>query len=77
VFHQIHCLNQLRKEIHLSYYFTNSPSELRINHRNHCVHLLLQVLMCQADAGLIFHKWVHNEHLPDPKTRPFSDFNTV
>ncbi|ETS85648.1 hypothetical protein PFICI_03673 [Pestalotiopsis fici W106-1] len=77
VFHQIHCLNQLRKEVYAEYYFTSPANDLRIGHRNHCIHMILQVLMCNADTGLIFHNWVHNSDLPAPQTRAFADFNTI
>lgn len=80
VFHQIHCLNELRKEMFRDYYYgdtaaTASPTnELRLSHKTHCIHLLLQALMCSADVGIVTHNWVRNEKLSDPKTRPFPDF---
>jgi hypothetical protein len=79
VFHQIHCLNELRKEIYSDYYYGehNIPSALHREHKKHCVHMLLQNLMCHADVEVIPHYWVHNEKIPDPKTRPFPDFNVV
>jgi hypothetical protein len=39
--------------------------------------MLLQALMCSADVGIITHNCVHNENIPDPKTRPMPDFNVV
>lgn len=78
VFHQIHCLNELRKEMHHDYYYDGKPaSELHHHHKAHCVHMLLQALMCSADVGIITHNWVHNERIEEPKTRPMSDFNVV
>lgn len=59
------------------YYGQNEPDEKRLSHKTHCVHLLLQTLMCSADVGIITHNWVHVERLKEPKTRPYPDFNVV
>jgi hypothetical protein len=78
VFHQIHCLNELRKEVFRDYYYDQAEAdERRLSHKMHCIHMLLQVLMCSADVGIITHNWVHSEKLQEPKTRPFPDFNVV
>ncbi|KUJ24497.1 uncharacterized protein LY89DRAFT_634620 [Mollisia scopiformis] len=78
VFHQIHCLNELRKEIYHDYYYPDQqPDELHREHKNHCIHMILQNLMCHADLEIITHNWVHNDLIPEPKTRPFPDFNVV
>ncbi|KAH8171035.1 hypothetical protein LIA77_09816 [Sarocladium implicatum] len=76
VFHQIHCLNELRKEVHVDYYYGGRQrDELRTSHVGHCIHMLLQQLMCAADVGIITHYWLHDEDYADPKTRPFPDFS--
>jgi hypothetical protein len=77
VFHQIHCLNELRKEIYYDHYYAQPPSALHRDHKSHCIHMLLQSLMCHADLDIITHNWVHNDHISDPKERPFPDFNMV
>ncbi|KAG5912832.1 hypothetical protein E4U53_005132 [Claviceps sorghi] len=77
VFHQIHCLNELRKEMYYDYYYQTPPDELHRSHKSHCLHMLLQSLMCTADVGVVTHNWVHNEHVPEPKTRLMPDFNVV
>jgi len=98
VFHQIHCLNELRKEIDFDYYYagksrgpqpdksssdhhdhlqTHRSDDLHQAHKRHCVHMLLQALMCSADVGIITHNWVHNEDIAPPKTRPMPDFNVI
>src|SRR3569833_3693575 len=51
VFHQIHCLNELRKEMDYEYYYKSPPDELHKSHKRHCIHMLLQSLMCSADVG--------------------------
>jgi hypothetical protein len=77
VFHQIHCLNELRKEIYYDHYYAQPPSALHRDHKSHCIHMLLQNLMCHADLDIITHNWVHNDQISDPKERPFPDFNLV
>ena len=77
VFHQIHCLNELRKEMDYEYYYKSPPDELHKSHKRHCIHMLLQSLMCSADVGIITHNWVRNENIPEPKIRPMPDFNVV
>ncbi|KAK4447006.1 hypothetical protein QBC34DRAFT_427803 [Podospora aff. communis PSN243] len=74
VFHQIHCLNELRNEMYPDYYHISHPTELHLAHRAHCIHMLLQALMCNADVGIITHNWVHDERYSEPKTRAFPDF---
>lgn len=78
VFHQIHCLNELRKEIYKDYYYSGDHlSEVHQSHKAHCIHMLLQALTCTSDVGIITHNWVHNERIREPKTRPMADFNVV
>jgi len=77
VFHQIHCLNELRKEMFYDYYYDSPRNQLHTSYKSHCVHMLLQTLMCNADVGVITHEWVHDEKYFEPKTRPFPDFSTV
>ncbi|GAO20061.1 hypothetical protein UVI_02045890 [Ustilaginoidea virens] len=80
VFHQIHCLNELRKEMHRGYYYGgkgDGGDELRRAHKSHCVHMLLQALACRADVGIVTHNWVRNEGIAEPKTRLMPDFSTV
>lgn len=87
VFHQIHCLNELRKEIHFGYYYGNDsrlnqdhlPGD-HVEHKKHCIHMLLQNLMCHADVDIITHNWVHYDDVNQPNrpyAEPFADFNTV
>ena len=77
VFHQIHCLNELRKEMFYDHYYSGERDELHVAHKMHCLHMVLQSLMCSADAGIIQHNWVRSEKVSEPKIRPFPDFNTV
>ncbi|KAK0509233.1 hypothetical protein JMJ35_008604 [Cladonia borealis] len=72
VFHQIHCLNELRKEMHYQYYYGDSPrTALHDAHKKHCLHILLQNLMCQGNVDVITHDWV------ETTARPYADFNIL
>ncbi|OJJ42008.1 hypothetical protein ASPZODRAFT_126244 [Penicilliopsis zonata CBS 506.65] len=90
VFHQIHCLNELRKEIWFDYYYgdnqdlskTSNSSFRRshLDHKSHCIHMLLQTLMCHADVDIITHNWVHYNDINQPSrpyAEPFADFNMI
>ncbi|KAI0009997.1 hypothetical protein F4779DRAFT_639808 [Xylariaceae sp. FL0662B] len=77
VFHQIHCLNVLRKALitNYDYYWGRKwgfepPLDFK-THLRHCTSLLLQGLMCHADVEVITHEW--NEEQP----WPFPDFGVV
>ncbi|MCJ1391221.1 hypothetical protein MMC18_004083 [Xylographa bjoerkii] len=75
VVHQLHCLNFLRKATHQDYYqsraleFQDPPHTVRV-HLDHCIEMLRQFLMCNADAGLYTHRWIENY------PRPYPNFNT-
>jgi hypothetical protein len=76
VLHEIHCLNALRKEIFYESYYeakygpkfangTGPPLGFKI-HSSHCIYLLLQNLMCNANLDVITYNWIDGEHLPFP-----------
>lgn len=77
VFHQIHCLNMLRKALvtNYDYYWGRRwgfapPLDFR-THLRHCTSVLLQGLMCHADAEVITHEWREDQPWP------FPDFGVV
>jgi hypothetical protein len=74
VFHQIHCLDALRREAHYHYYYgdkwpDHNTSELHKVHLSHCIYILLQNLMCQSNVGVYTHIWV------DASYNAFPDFS--
>ncbi|KAK1759778.1 hypothetical protein QBC47DRAFT_338200 [Echria macrotheca] len=77
VFHQIHCLNTLRKHLvfNYPYYFPPSSSSSSSSHQfaelhvSHCVETLLENLMCTANVDLYTHFWM------DAQEHAFPDFN--
>ncbi|CAN8099971.1 unnamed protein product [Discula destructiva] len=74
VFHQIHCLDALRREAHFDHYYgqkypnLNATNNLHKAHLSHCVYYLLQNIMCQASVDVYTHVWT------DTLMQPFPDF---
>ncbi|KAH8881130.1 hypothetical protein GQ53DRAFT_832661 [Thozetella sp. PMI_491] len=78
VFHQLHCLNSLRRRVYSQYYFSEehhhhaeswTPGDgLTIDeiHINHCVDILAQALRCSGNVALVSMHWMENEHYPFP-----------
>ncbi|KAI0865156.1 hypothetical protein F4860DRAFT_462515 [Xylaria cubensis] len=79
--HQMHCLNVIRQAYHWDYYakpensrwaewMLDRPITVKV-HINHCFEMLRQLIMCNADMGVISHHWVKD--IQDP----YADFNQV
>ncbi|KAE9374151.1 hypothetical protein N431DRAFT_464439 [Stipitochalara longipes BDJ] len=74
VFHQLHCVDLLRKSIHREYYnehegsFAGAPEAVVMEH---CVETLRQTLMCHGDMSLLTYNWVEGRDMPYP------NFNTI
>lgn len=71
VLHQIHCLSALRRDVYFSHYFGEKypngvPSELHRVHSDHCIYVLLQSLMCNANLDVITLDWVEGQKHPFP-----------
>ncbi|KAI9150856.1 Cyclochlorotine biosynthesis protein O [Paramyrothecium foliicola] len=68
VFHLIHCLDAVRKWIHYDHYhlakFGKNPPPEFMNHKNHCLHMLLENLLCQSSTDIITHNWRETYHVP-------------
>ncbi|KAI9803591.1 MAG: hypothetical protein M1825_001934 [Sarcosagium campestre] len=74
-FHQLHCVNLIRQYTYKEYYQDRSssfkdPPELLRTHVDHCLEMLRQKLMCDADVGVITYNWV------EIRDQPWPDFNT-
>ena len=65
VFHQIHCLNSLRKAAFHEHYHPPTGA-LQVQHLKHCLHMLVQNLMCSANVDLITHNWIETQRHPFP-----------
>ncbi|OGM44990.1 hypothetical protein ABOM_005775 [Aspergillus bombycis] len=75
VFHQLHCVNMLRKATNMDYYLSRideweDGKTLRY-HLDHCIDMLRQKLMCDPDVGMVTYVWAKGWK------QPFPDFNTI
>ncbi|KAK0119402.1 hypothetical protein ONS95_010854 [Cadophora gregata] len=99
VFHQLHCLNELRKLTYPDYYhsFPNSTSQSGHDHAHghharsrysklwqihigHCVDILMQNIMCNANTDLITLQWMEKQDNPFPDfsiNHQCRDFNVL
>ncbi|KAI1807925.1 hypothetical protein F4811DRAFT_503743 [Daldinia bambusicola] len=84
VFHQLHCLNLLRKNVYREYYpplggDTSAEMEDPTGHLDHCIEALRQFVMCQGDVGVIsFDVLGENELWPNYSTaRTCRNFNSI
>lgn len=64
IFHQIHCLDALRREAYFEYYYSksypsgwNDTTEMHRLHLSHCVEYLLRSVVCQASTDVYTHVW--------------------
>ncbi|KAG0649702.1 hypothetical protein D0Z07_3765 [Hyphodiscus hymeniophilus] len=76
VFHKIHCIDVLRREARYDHYFgekwprdAGGPPRSHSIHVAHCIHVLLQDAMCDANTDPFVHYWV------DVGEEPFPDFS--
>lgn len=70
VFHLLHCLDMLRKEISYEHYyfplFGNNPDAQHTAHITHCVDILAQFIKCQSPVDMILFNWVEGWDQPFP-----------
>ena len=70
VYHQIHCLNSLRRIIYRSYYneTMSDPEDMGLPeiHVNHCIDILLQAIQCSGNVNLMTYRWVAGQEYPQP-----------
>ncbi|ORY61763.1 uncharacterized protein BCR38DRAFT_526072 [Pseudomassariella vexata] len=79
VYHQLHCLNSLRRIAYGEYYNTTGASashgggyhhsqkgEMYEVHINHCVDMLMQTIQCSGNMNLITMHWVAEQAYPFP-----------
>ncbi|KAF2025185.1 hypothetical protein EK21DRAFT_104136 [Setomelanomma holmii] len=74
VFHHLHCLDKLRREISYKHYHEAKEgpypgSELHEAHINHCLDVLSQALRCTGSVDMVTFNWVEGHRMPQP------DFN--
>ncbi|KAG8424316.1 hypothetical protein J3458_001119 [Metarhizium acridum] len=61
VFHHLHCLKNIYHALNPSYYHLDKlqGSELAMHkeHTDHCMHMLMDAVMCQGDTTVLTMKW--------------------
>ncbi|EPE07010.1 hypothetical protein F503_03437 [Ophiostoma piceae UAMH 11346] len=86
VFHQVHCLNMLRKSLITNYdYYYGEVLGFRAElfhetHLKHCTSILLQSIMCHGDVGVYTHVWREGNPVPWPDfgiNRQCRDYNAL
>lgn len=74
VYHQLHCLNTLRRIAYGGYYNESKAGEHHHSqkgemyevHINHCVDMLMQTIQCSGNVNLITMHWVAEQDYPFP-----------
>lgn len=70
VYHQLHCLNTLRKIAYPDYYDNpthfDPKSKMHAIHVNHCVDILMQAIQCSGNVNFITMHWVETQTYPFP-----------
>ncbi|KAF1967880.1 hypothetical protein BU23DRAFT_374141, partial [Bimuria novae-zelandiae CBS 107.79] len=69
VIHQLHCLDALRKFMHLTAYPNMMAMEKWDVHRDHCLDSIWQSLMCSADVSAISFIWDEGRGFTLPDAR--------
>ncbi|OLN92257.1 hypothetical protein CCHL11_01310 [Colletotrichum chlorophyti] len=71
VFHNIHCLDYVRKAVYSDYYYPNGTDDnpLHMHHVAHCIMVLFEHLTCFGDPSVYLFRW------QDELDRPVGDTN--
>ncbi|KAK0106674.1 hypothetical protein ONS96_004294 [Cadophora gregata f. sp. sojae] len=83
--HKIHCLNRIRKDVYFDYYWKDkfpdgNATDLHKSHTDHCIYILLQSLMCDANTDFVPYAWYDIYDHPHPDfmvNRKCGDFDGV
>ncbi|KAF3012432.1 hypothetical protein E8E14_011432 [Neopestalotiopsis sp. 37M] len=68
VFHQLHCLDYIRKALYPEYYGQEDDNDrLYMMHVEHCIDYVRQALMCLADSTPVRLEWRKESHFLIPK----------
>ncbi|KAI0153413.1 hypothetical protein BJ166DRAFT_616593 [Pestalotiopsis sp. NC0098] len=66
VYHELHCLNMLRRQIYRDWYPDRHTMEKQLEHADHCIDALRQALMCHGDIALMTYDWIDDYRWPWP-----------
>ncbi|KAH8812721.1 hypothetical protein F5884DRAFT_786191 [Xylogone sp. PMI_703] len=54
VYHQMHCLNRIRKSFYPDKFFPNDSPKMIEFHKNHCFDMIRQSILCHGDVALVY-----------------------
>ncbi|KAH8597064.1 hypothetical protein B0O99DRAFT_541572 [Bisporella sp. PMI_857] len=85
VFHHLHCLDKLRKEISYAHYWEKEEGPapggaMHEAHTSHCIDVLAQALRCTGSVDMITYNWVEGRSmmLPDfENNKVCRDFDAI
>lgn len=66
VFHEIHCLNEIRKQVYRDDYPDWHFEHAQLDHVDHCLDIILQGVMCHGDITLQTFTWKDDYRWPWP-----------
>ncbi|KAK5997739.1 Transacylase cctO-like protein [Cladobotryum mycophilum] len=69
VFHELHCLNVVREQVYREYYPDKHSKAKQLEHADHCIDMLRQVLMCHGDIAVQTFGWRDDYRWPWPNFR--------
>ncbi|KAK0625826.1 hypothetical protein B0T14DRAFT_421374, partial [Immersiella caudata] len=69
VFHQVHCLNQVRKALYPEYYPPTQSGRVNKLHWEHCLDYVRQAIMCNADISPVTSTWYETAQTFGPNFR--------
>ncbi|KAJ5593540.1 hypothetical protein N7537_010444 [Penicillium hordei] len=63
VFHQLHCLNMVRKRVWSTEVYLSEDELMGIEHIDHCIDTIRQSLMCSVDVTPLPWVWVEKDQM--------------
>ncbi|KAK5988289.1 hypothetical protein PT974_12433 [Cladobotryum mycophilum] len=73
VYHQMHCLNRIRKTFYPERYYPNETQHEVMHHTHHCFDVLRQALLCHGDISVVYW-WNQNyTHLDQHGNRKYTE----
>ncbi|KUJ21341.1 uncharacterized protein LY89DRAFT_778900 [Mollisia scopiformis] len=54
MFHQLHCLNTIRKSFYREKFYPHVEEKKFLHHKNHCFDFLRQAIMCHGDVSMTY-----------------------
>lgn len=54
VYHQMHCLNRIRKSFYPERYYPGETQHEVMHHTNHCFDVLRQAVLCHGDISVVY-----------------------